>query len=82
MPERAHDASQEPRKQYPIKAEAYKILEEVGQGMSAVVYKALCIPLNEVVAIKSLDLEKCSSSLVSRAVECQRSRKPIPKRSA
>ena len=59
----ANEAALEARRQYPMKADAYKILEEVGQGMSATVYKALCIPLNEVVAIKSLDLEKCSSSL-------------------
>ncbi|KAK4477385.1 hypothetical protein RD792_016606, partial [Penstemon davidsonii] len=35
--------------------------EEVGEGVSATVYRALCIPLNEVVAIKVLDLEKCNN---------------------
>ncbi|KAH8959971.1 hypothetical protein BDL97_06G105700 [Sphagnum fallax] len=41
----------------------YKLLEEVGQGVSATVYRAVFEPLNEVVAIKSLDLERCNSNL-------------------
>jgi hypothetical protein len=44
----------------------YKLLEEVGQGVSATVYRAVFEPLNEVVAIKSLDLERCNSNLVSK----------------
>jgi hypothetical protein len=41
------------------------LYEEVGEGVSATVYRALCVPLNTFVAIKVLDLEKCSSDLVS-----------------
>ncbi|KAH0984744.1 hypothetical protein GBA52_011921 [Prunus armeniaca] len=41
----------------------YKLYEEVGEGVSASVYRALCIPLNEIVAIKVLDLEKCNNDL-------------------
>ncbi|KAL7135801.1 hypothetical protein ABFS83_11G122600 [Erythranthe nasuta] len=50
-------------KKYPLTAEDYKLLEEVGDGVSATVYKALCVPLNETVAIKVLDLEKCNNDL-------------------
>lgn len=48
---------------FPLSASDYKIYEEVGQGVSAIVHRALCIPFNEIVAIKVLDLEKCNSNL-------------------
>lgn len=51
-------------KKYPLNAKDYNLHEEVGEGVSATVYKALCIPLNEIVAIKVLDLEKCNNDLV------------------
>lgn len=51
-------------KKYPLSAKDYKLYEEVGEGVSASVHRALCIPLNEVVAIKVLDLEKCNNDLV------------------
>ncbi|CAM6129750.1 unnamed protein product [Calypogeia fissa] len=51
------------KRMYPLFAADYKLLEEIGQGVSATVYRAICIPFNEVVAIKNLDLEKCSSNL-------------------
>lgn len=45
--------------QYPLDSNCYKILEEIGRGVSAIVYKAICIPMNSsVVAIKAIDLEK------------------------
>ncbi|KAL2500054.1 Protein kinase superfamily protein [Abeliophyllum distichum] len=50
-------------KKFPLNAKDYKLYEEVGEGVSATVYRALCIPLNEIVAIKVLDLEKCNSDL-------------------
>ncbi|XP_059294136.1 serine/threonine-protein kinase BLUS1 [Lycium ferocissimum] len=50
-------------KKFPVNAKDYKLYEEVGDGVSATVYRALCIPLNEVVAIKVLDLEKCNNDL-------------------
>lgn len=42
----------------------YKLMEEVGHGASAVVYRAIYLPTNEVVAIKCLDLDRCNSNLV------------------
>lgn len=50
-------------KKFPLGSKDYKLYEEVGEGVSATVYRALCIPLNEIVAIKVLDLEKCNSDL-------------------
>ncbi|KAK6914052.1 Protein kinase domain [Dillenia turbinata] len=55
-------ANQEPAQNsphYPLDPNAYQIISEIGVGVSAVVYKALCLPLNSlVVAIKSIDLDK------------------------
>ncbi|XVE67918.1 hypothetical protein DITRI_Ditri09bG0026500 [Diplodiscus trichospermus] len=50
-------------KPFPVNAKDYKLYEEVGEGVSATVYRALCVPLNEIVAIKVLDLEKCNNDL-------------------
>ncbi|CAL0298954.1 unnamed protein product [Lupinus luteus] len=50
-------------KRFPLHAKDYELYEEVGEGVSASVYRALCIPLNEIVAIKVLDLEKCNNDL-------------------
>ncbi|KAJ7528478.1 hypothetical protein O6H91_15G005200 [Diphasiastrum complanatum] len=51
------------KKSYPLVSTDYELLEEVGQGVSAIVYRAICTPFKEVVAIKSLDMERCNSSL-------------------
>ncbi|XP_027153389.1 CBL-interacting protein kinase 8 isoform X2 [Coffea eugenioides] len=50
-------------KKFPLDAKDYKLYEEVGEGVSASVYRALCVPFNEIVAIKVLDLEKCNNDL-------------------
>lgn len=50
-------------RKYPVNADAYQLYEEIGDGVSASVYRALCVPLNELVAIKVLDLEKCNNDL-------------------
>ncbi|KAJ9562574.1 hypothetical protein OSB04_007734 [Centaurea solstitialis] len=52
-----------PKKKFPLDAKDYKLYEEIGEGVSASVYRALCVPLNETVAIKVLDLEKCNNDL-------------------
>ncbi|OWM70657.1 hypothetical protein CDL15_Pgr014330 [Punica granatum] len=50
-------------KKFPVNAKDYKLYEDIGEGVSATVYRALCVPLNEIVAIKVLDLEKCNNDL-------------------
>lgn len=53
------------KKNYPIGSQFYKLYEELGQGVSATVRRALCIPFNEIVAIKILDFERNNSDLVT-----------------
>ncbi|KAL8139513.1 hypothetical protein V2J09_005534 [Rumex salicifolius] len=50
-------------RRFPVDSKDYKLYEEVGEGVSATVYRALCIPFNEIVAIKVLDLERCNNDL-------------------
>ncbi|KDP41922.1 hypothetical protein JCGZ_26940 [Jatropha curcas] len=59
------------KKKYPIGSEFYSLYEEVGQGVSASVHRALCIPFEEIVAIKILDFERdnCDLSNISREVQ-------------
>lgn len=49
---------------YSANSSDYKLLEEVGYGASATVYRAIYLPFNEVVAVKRLDLDRCNSNLV------------------
>ncbi|KAL8110026.1 hypothetical protein AgCh_025948 [Apium graveolens] len=53
----------ESERRYPINKQDYILFVEVGDGVSATVYKALCVPFDEKVAIKVLDLEKCNNDL-------------------
>ncbi|KAA8525744.1 hypothetical protein F0562_007605 [Nyssa sinensis] len=50
-------------KSYSANPNDYKLLEEVGYGASATVYRAIYLPFNEVVAVKCLDLDRCNSNL-------------------
>lgn len=43
----------------------YRLLEEVGYGANAVVYRAEFIPTRRTVAVKCLDLDRVNSNLVS-----------------
>lgn len=58
------------RKKYPIGAEHYTLIEEVGTGVSASVHRALCNSLNEIVAIKILDFERTNCDLVIFLLDC------------
>ncbi|XP_061352200.1 uncharacterized protein LOC133297137 isoform X2 [Gastrolobium bilobum] len=40
----------------------YKLLEEIGYGATATVYRAIYLPFNELVAIKCLDLDRCNTT--------------------
>ncbi|XP_050218119.1 serine/threonine-protein kinase BLUS1 [Mercurialis annua] len=52
-------AQEQEKLQFPLDSHSYKILNEIGVGVSAVVYKAICVPLNStIVAIKSIDLDQ------------------------
>ncbi|KAJ8538616.1 hypothetical protein K7X08_029912 [Anisodus acutangulus] len=64
---------------YSLNHEDYKLLEEVGYGASATVYRTIYLPSNEVVAVKCLDLDRCNSNLLDRfpvtlqAIACYKS---------
>ncbi|KAJ3682145.1 hypothetical protein LUZ60_014718 [Juncus effusus] len=51
------------RRAFTASAEDYKLLEEVGYGANATVYRAIYLPSNETVAVKCLDLDRCNSNL-------------------
>ncbi|XP_010919333.1 uncharacterized protein [Elaeis guineensis] len=51
------------KKSYSASPADYRLLEEVGYGASATVYRAIYIPYNEIVAVKCLDLDRCNSNL-------------------
>lgn len=57
------------KKKYPIGPEHYTIYEVIGQGCSALVHRALCIPFDEVVAIKILDFERDNCDLVDWLID-------------
>ncbi|MFS7942104.1 putative protein kinase STE-STE20-Fray family [Helianthus anomalus] len=48
---------------YTTNPDDYSLLEEVGYGASATVYRAIYLPSNHVVAVKCLDLERINSNL-------------------
>ncbi|KAI4342688.1 hypothetical protein MLD38_027280 [Melastoma candidum] len=51
---------------FPLDPGSYKILAEIGIGINAVVYKAICVPLaSATVAIKSIDLDRSHVDLES-----------------
>ncbi|XP_075486746.1 uncharacterized protein LOC142526324 isoform X2 [Primulina tabacum] len=50
-------------KNYTANPNDYKLLEEVGYGASATVYRAIYVPSKEVVAVKCLDLDRCNINL-------------------
>ncbi|XP_071703902.1 uncharacterized protein [Rutidosis leptorrhynchoides] len=58
-------------KKYPIGAEHYVLYEEIGQGVSASVYRAKCLANDDIVAIKVLDFERgnCDLNNVSREAQ-------------
>lgn len=50
-------------KNYPMNPSDYSLYEEVGVSTTAKVYRALCVPFKEVVAIKILDMDNRNSNL-------------------
>lgn len=59
------------RRDYPVSADDYELLEEAGRGVSATVWKARCKTTGEDVAVKLLDLENLNCSLEEIVREAQ-----------
>ncbi|KAH7659586.1 Non-specific serine/threonine protein kinase protein [Dioscorea alata] len=51
------------KRSYSASPDDYRLLEEVGHGASATVYRAIYLPTNELLAVKCLDLDRCNSNL-------------------
>ncbi|KAM0934408.1 putative protein kinase STE-STE20-Fray family [Dioscorea sansibarensis] len=51
------------KRSYSASPDDYRLLEQVGHGASATVYRAIYLPTNEVIAVKCLDLDRCNSNL-------------------
>nr|DAD19819.1 TPA_asm: hypothetical protein HUJ06_021282 [Nelumbo nucifera] len=49
--------------QYPLDHSSYKILAMIGDGVSAIVYKAECLSNSSAVAIKAIDLDRSKANL-------------------
>ncbi|KAI3950156.1 hypothetical protein MKW92_044470 [Papaver armeniacum] len=61
----------EKQQKYPLGAEHYILFEEIGSGATATIYRAVCIPTQETVAIKVLDFEKENTEFRKIAHEAQ-----------
>ncbi|GJN19908.1 hypothetical protein PR202_gb07223 [Eleusine coracana subsp. coracana] len=48
---------------FTVKPGDYRLMEEVGYGAHAVVYRAVFLPRNEVVAVKCLDLDQLNNNI-------------------
>eukprot|EP01026_Neomeris_dumetosa_P029463 TRINITY_DN2389_c1_g1_i1.p1 TRINITY_DN2389_c1_g1~~TRINITY_DN2389_c1_g1_i1.p1 ORF type:complete len:683 (+),score=135.85 TRINITY_DN2389_c1_g1_i1:218-2266(+) len=59
------------QREYPSTADSYVLLEEAGRGVSAKVWKAICVPYDEEVAVKVLDLESVNCRLDELIREAQ-----------
>lgn len=51
--------------EFTVSPDDYRLLEEVGFGANAVVYRAVFLPANRTIAVKCLDLDRVNSNLVS-----------------
>lgn len=49
--------------EFPHSADQYELLQPIGRGASAVVFRAECIPNKQEVAIKIIDLENCPAEI-------------------
>ncbi|KAJ3679204.1 hypothetical protein LUZ60_017215 [Juncus effusus] len=59
------------KRKYPIREADYELLEPIGDGATASVRRALCVPFREIVAIKIVDLEISNADLTKFSQEAK-----------
>ncbi|VAI11874.1 unnamed protein product [Triticum turgidum subsp. durum] len=57
--------------EFTLSADDYRLMEEVGFGANAVVYRAIFLPANRTIAVKCLDLDRINSNLDDVRKEAQ-----------
>ncbi|VAI26166.1 unnamed protein product [Triticum turgidum subsp. durum] len=57
--------------EFTLSADDYRLMEEVGFGANAVVYRAIFLPANRTIAVKCLHLDRISSNLDDVRKEAQ-----------
>jgi len=65
------DLGAAPAREFPVRREDYQLIEVVGRGVTATVWHAKCIPLDETVAIKILDMERMNVQMEEVMHEAQ-----------
>jgi len=61
----------EPVPEFTLSADDYRLMEEIGFGANAVVYRAIFLPANRTIAVKCLDLDRVNSNLDDVRKEAQ-----------
>ncbi|KAJ5068231.1 serine/threonine-protein kinase ste20-like-related [Anaeramoeba ignava] len=61
----------ESNQRYPTNRKDYELLTKIGSGATSTVWKAKCIPLNEIIAIKIVDLEEIGVEMEELSQEIQ-----------
>jgi hypothetical protein len=65
LPSAATAAAPAPPPDFTASPDDYRLMEEIGFGANAVVYRAVFLPADTTIAVKCLDLDRVNSNLVS-----------------
>ncbi|CAM0870931.1 unnamed protein product [Alopecurus aequalis] len=71
LPPASSGAAAAPVPEFTASADDYRLMEEIGFGANAVVYRAIFLPANTTIAVKCLDLDRVNSNLDDVRKEAQ-----------